>query len=57
MRDQCMRRWEKPMMTRDRLFLLRPDFEDPDYLGQRFYCWHCALLEEVLASSGTVIAN
>jgi hypothetical protein len=37
-------------MTRDRLFLLRPDFEDPAYPGQRFYCWHCALLEGVLSS-------
>jgi hypothetical protein len=37
-------------MTRDLLFLLRPDFEDPAYPGQRFYCWHCALIEGVLAS-------
>lgn len=39
------------MMTgRDTLFLLRPGFSDPAYPGQRFYCWHCALLEGVLAS-------
>jgi hypothetical protein len=37
-------------MTRDRLFLLRPDFADPAYPGRRFYCWHCALIEGVLAS-------
>jgi len=37
-------------MVRDRLFLLKPDFEDPAYPGERFYCWHCALLEGVLAS-------
>lgn len=37
-------------MTRDLLFLLRPDFEDPAFPGQRFYCWHCALIEGVLAS-------
>ncbi len=37
-------------MKRDKLFLLKPDFEDPAYPGQRFYCWHCALLEGVLAS-------
>ncbi|MGH1350668.1 MAG: DUF3088 domain-containing protein [Methyloligellaceae bacterium] len=37
-------------MQRDRLYLLQPDFEDPAYPGQRFYCWHCALLEGVLAS-------
>jgi len=36
-------------MTRDRLFLLKPDFVDPAYPGQRFYCWHCALLEGVLS--------
>jgi hypothetical protein len=37
-------------MTRDRLFLLRPGFTDPAYPGQVFYCWHCALMEGVLAS-------
>ncbi|MDN3273805.1 DUF3088 domain-containing protein [Frankia sp. RB7] len=37
-------------MTRDRLFLLRPNFEDPAYPGRRFYCWHCALIEGLLAS-------
>ncbi|MGY4629145.1 DUF3088 domain-containing protein [Bradyrhizobium sp. USDA 4486] len=37
-------------MTRDRLFLLRPGFEDPAFPNQRFYCWHCALIEGVLAS-------
>ena len=35
---------------RDRLFLLKPYFEDSDFPGRRFYCWHCALLEGVLAS-------
>ncbi|MBK8158902.1 MAG: DUF3088 domain-containing protein [Rhodospirillaceae bacterium] len=35
---------------RDRLFLLRPGFADPAFPGQIFYCWHCALLEGVLAS-------
>lgn len=34
----------------DRLFLLKPGFEDPAYPGTVFYCWHCALLEGVLAS-------
>lgn len=37
-------------MDRDQLFLLRPGFEDPAYPGKIFYCWHCALLEGVLAS-------
>jgi hypothetical protein len=38
------------MILLDRLFLLQPGFEDPAYPGQHFYCWHCALLEGVLAS-------
>ena len=37
-------------MLRDTLILLQPGFEDPAYPGQRFYCWHCALMEGVLAS-------
>lgn len=37
-------------MQRDILFLLKPDFADPAYPDKRFYCWHCALLEGVLAS-------
>lgn len=36
-------------MTRDKLFLVQPDFVDPALPGQRYYCWHCALLEGVLA--------
>ena len=37
-------------MTRDRLFLLRPGFEDPAFPGRSFYCWHCALIEGLLVS-------
>jgi hypothetical protein len=37
-------------MTRDKLIILKPDFTDPAYPGDRFYCWHCALMEGVLAS-------
>ena|SRR5215475_5941919 len=37
-------------MDRDKLFLLRPNFADPAYPGRLFYCWHCALIEGVLAS-------
>jgi hypothetical protein len=37
-------------MTRDQLIILQPDFLDPAYPGRRFYCWHCALMEGVLAS-------
>lgn len=38
------------MLQRDKLFLLQPGFQDPAYPRQVFYCWHCALLEGVLAS-------
>jgi len=37
-------------MLRDRLIILQPGFEDPAYPGQRFYCWHCVLMEGVLAA-------
>lgn len=37
-------------MQRDKLIILKPGFEDPAYTGQLFYCWHCALMEGVLAS-------
>ncbi|MGX9576531.1 DUF3088 domain-containing protein [Mesorhizobium sp. f-mel] len=37
-------------MNRDMLLLLRPGFADPAYPGRQFFCWHCALLEGVLAS-------
>lgn len=34
----------------DTLFLVKPGFLDPDYPDTVFYCWHCALIEGVLAS-------
>lgn len=34
----------------DTLYLLQPGFTDPAYPGDTFYCWHCALMEGVLAS-------
>ncbi len=37
-------------MHRDILFLLKPGFTDPALPEQDFYCWHCALIEGVLAS-------
>ena len=46
----CDDGWWAREMNRDKLFLLRPDFADPAYPGRRFYCWHCALMEGVLAS-------
>ena len=39
-----------PVIERDTIFVLKPDFEDPAWPGQRFYCWHCALIDGVLAS-------
>ncbi|MCK1714023.1 MULTISPECIES: DUF3088 domain-containing protein [unclassified Bradyrhizobium] len=44
-------------MTRDRLFLLRPGFEDPTFPNRRFYCWHCALIDGVLASFPALAAT
>lgn len=37
-------------MTRDLLILVKPDFVDPTLPGERFYCWHCALMEGILVS-------
>ncbi len=37
-------------MDRDKLFLVNPDFRDPAFPGERFYCWHCALMEGLLVS-------
>lgn len=33
----------------DQLFLIEPDFQDPDFPGRRFYCWHCVLIEGLLS--------
>ena len=44
-------------MDRDRLFLVAPDFEDPEFPQRRFYCWHCALIEGVLASFPALAAS
>lgn len=35
---------------KDTLYILAPGFGDPAYPGKTFYCWHCALMEGVLAS-------
>lgn len=37
-------------MKRDKLFILKTNFEDPAYPERRFYCWHCVLMEGLLAS-------
>jgi hypothetical protein len=44
-------------MKRDKLFLLRPGFVDPAYPGRRFYCWHCALMEGIIASFPGIMAR
>lgn len=36
-------------MERDKLIIIKPDFADPAFPGTRFFCWHCALMEGVLA--------
>ncbi|MEP2707249.1 MAG: DUF3088 domain-containing protein [Roseibium sp.] len=35
---------------KDTLYILTPGFKDPAYPGKTFYCWHCALMEGILAS-------
>jgi hypothetical protein len=44
-------------MHRDILFLLKAGFADSALPGQDFYCWHCALMEGVLASFPHLGAN
>lgn len=34
----------------DTIFLVKPGFQDPAFPDKNFYCWHCALIEGVLAS-------
>ena len=36
-------------MKRDKLILLAADFSDPAYPNQKFYCWHCTLMEGLLS--------
>lgn len=33
----------------DKLFLLKSQFQDPQYPGRAFFCWHCALMEGLLS--------
>lgn len=35
---------------RDKLFILETGFKDPAYPNKTFYCWHCVLMEGLLAS-------
>src|SRR4051812_1502142 len=50
--DRRRRRQPAPQasMTRDKLIILHAGFSDPAYPGQRFYCWHCMLIEGLLAA-------
>ena len=41
-------------MNKDRLVLLEARFEDPAFPGQQFYCWHCMLLEGLVARFPTL---
>lgn len=34
----------------DKLFLLKTSFQDPKFPGRFFFCWHCALIEGLLAT-------
>lgn len=40
---------EAENVEKDILFLIEPGFEDPQFPRLRFFCWHCALLEGVIA--------
>ncbi len=33
----------------DKLILLNPGFQDPEYPNRDFYCWHCVLLEGLIS--------
>lgn len=45
-------------MTRDTLFLLEPEFADPEYGGERvFYCKDCITIEGLLATFPERAAN
>jgi len=44
-------------MSRDKLLLLEPGFEDPKQPGQRFVCPHCNQIEGLLASFPDLAAN
>lgn len=41
----------------DTLFLVKPGFRDPAYPDTVFYCWHCALIEGILAAFPDLSGN
>ncbi len=44
-------------MSRDKLFLLEPGFEDPKFPGQRFVCPHGVQIEGLLAGFPELARN
>jgi hypothetical protein len=44
-------------MSRDKLFLLQPGFEDPSQPGQFFVCPHCNAIEGLLGSFPVLAAR
>jgi hypothetical protein len=44
-------------MSRDKLFLIQPGFEDPAYPGQFFVCPDCNAIEGLLASFPVLAAS
>lgn len=44
-------------MDRDKLIILKVDFEDPKFPGLRFYCRHCVLIEGLLVSFPALAAQ
>ena len=38
------------MLVRNKLIILKTRFRDPAYPDEAFYCWHCVLMEGLLAS-------
>jgi hypothetical protein len=44
-------------MTRDRLFLLEPRFDDPAMPGRTFHCQDCMTVEGLLAAFPELTAN
>lgn len=44
-------------MTRDTLFLLEPEFDDPGLPGRSFYCRDCITIEGLLATFPDRAAN
>lgn len=44
-------------MSRDRIFVIQPGFEDPNKPGTRYFCPYCNQIEGLLASVPTLAAK